>query len=373
MKICLDARWIFPALSGVGIYTRELIRAWAADPGGHTFILLFNDDEVLRRTAEDTGFAACPAMRVERFPHGVFSAASQLRLPGLLRRLRPDWFFSPNWMIPLLPGSRTRLAVTLHDLIPIVLRDHAPHSRKARLFPLYLGLMRHIARRADLVFTVSEASRRDIHAHLLLASRPGRVRAIHNGVVPCFQPGDAPRSRTLLYVGRFDPYKNVPGLVEAFALARPNLPPGTRLRLVGAPDPRYPQARQTAERLGVSEALDWDEHLDGQGLRLAYQTASALVLASRYVGFGLPVVEAMACGTPVIGSDTPALAEIIGDAGLQVPAGDAPALAAAMVRMMTDEGLRADFSRRGLQRARDFTWAASAAAHLRALAESSDS
>jgi glycosyltransferase involved in cell wall biosynthesis len=184
MRIVIDARWIFEKLSGVGIYTRELIRTFARHDVGHELILLFDQPALLERTRTETGFGDNPRMRAELFPHGVFSPASQLRLGGRLRAWRADWYFSPNWMIPVLPGALrgVKVAVTLHDLIPLVLPGHAPNSLKSRFGFVYRALMRRIARRADVIFTVSEASLRDIATLLLPSGSLTKVVVAPNGV-----------------------------------------------------------------------------------------------------------------------------------------------------------------------------------------------
>jgi glycosyltransferase involved in cell wall biosynthesis len=113
--------------------------------------------------------------------------------------------------------------------------------------------------------------------------------------------------------------------------------------------------------------IEWDENLNGDGLLRAYQTASVLVLASNYEGFGLPVVEAMACGTPVICSNVSSLPEVAGDAAVLVPPRDPAALAAAMVGVLNEPVRWQDLSERGLARAKSFTWARSAEIHLNAM------
>jgi alpha-1,3-rhamnosyl/mannosyltransferase len=370
MRIAVDARWIFPQLSGVGVYTRELLRAWAQAATGPEFLVIFADAEREAETRAFAGLDGHPRFRTAVFPHGVFSLASQWRLPGWLRRHRVDWFFSPNWMVPVLPGLGRgfRVAVTLHDLIPVVLRDHAPASRKARAFPVYLGLLRWIARRADRLFTVSEASRADILRHLLRAGAADRITVAYNGVSPRFTPNPAVARRpVILYVGRFDPYKNVPSLVEAFARACPRLPPDVRLRLVGNPDPRYPETAQAIARSGRADRIDWDAGIRGGDLPEVYQSATVLVQPSRYEGFGLPVVEAMACGTPVICTTAASLPEIAGDAARLVPTGDGEALTEAIVQAFRDPAWRAQASERGLRQAARFSWSTSAQQHLAAL------
>ncbi len=362
MNIVIDARWIFKERSGIGIHTRELAAALARLAPMHHFTLLFQNVELLERTRDEAGLAAFPNVKCVVFPCGIFSAGNQLLLPRLLRRLKADVFHSTNYMIPLRAfprGKRGRTAcvVTLHDLIPLVLPDHAPRSKKARLMPVFKALMREVVRRADAILTVSESSRRDVIQHL--GANPERVHCTYNGVSPRFSPppGDAgERSPIVLYVGRLDPYKNVPALVEAFARVRDELPPKARLRIVAPDDPRYPEARRTVQRLQLGPHVDWVTDASGEQLVEEYRRAAVLVLASKYEGFGLPVVEAMACGTPVICSTTSSLPEVAGTAGWLVRPGDPRALADALVQVVGSPDLRRAMSSAGLAQARHFSW-----------------
>ena len=362
MNIVLDARWIFKERSGIGIHTRELAAALARLAPMHHFTLLFQDQALLERTRGEAGLAAFPNVECVVFPCGIFSAKSQLLLPGLLRRLKADVFHSTNYMIPLRPFPRGRLGriacvVTLHDLIPLVLPDHAPRSKKARLMPVFKALMREVVRRADAILTVSESSRRDVIQHL--GANPSLVHCTYNGVSPRFSPpsGDAgERAPLVLYVGRLDPYKNVPALVEAFARVREQLPPKARLRIVAPEDPRYPEARQAVQRLQLGTHVDWVTNASGDALVEEYRRAAVLVLASKYEGFGLPVVEAMACGTPVICSTTSSLPEVAGTAGWLVRPGDPRALSDALVQVVGSPDLRRGMSAAGIAQARHFSW-----------------
>jgi len=363
MRVAIDARWIFREISGIGRYTQELLQALAEVDPETDYRLLFCDPEVRDRVMGLDAIRAAPRMRAETIPWGLFSPLGQLRLPGWLRRQRIDLFHSTNYMIPLAafpprrPG-RVRCAVTLHDLIPLVFPDHAPRSKKARLFPLYRWLMREGGRRADLILTVSESSRRDILEHLAIpAAEAGKVTVTPEGVSPGYQAGPEPApGQTFLYVGRFDPYKNVPLLVEAFARVRAR-EPGARLRLIGPPDPRYPEARDTARRLGLGdEVVTWQGYVDHEELVRAYRDARALVLPSTYEGFGLTVLEAMACGTPVICSNVSSLPEVAGDAACLIDPRDPVALAEAMLELLRNPAEAARLRAAGLERVRAFTW-----------------
>lgn len=381
MKIAIDARWILPRISGIGAYTRELLRALARLDSGHAFTVFFDRADVLNRTAREADLLGRPRFTLRVLPWTVFAPASQLHLPALLRNEQFDVFHSPNYMIPLLafprrrPG-RTRAVVTIHDVIPLLIPDHAPRSRKSRFFFLYRALMAEIARRADAIIAVTEASRADCLAPLRIpAGRAGMVHAVPNGVSERFAPpanGVAPRRspddrttpRECLYVGRADPYKNLTGLLQAFARARAGLPFPFKLVMAGPRDDRYPEAPELARKLGVSDHVEWTGYLSDAELVRRYQTADLLCLPSRYEGFGLPVAEAMACGTPVVCGTAAALREIASGAALFADPDDWDGLAAGMRDILTQPALAARLARAGLERAASFTWARTAARTL---------
>lgn len=379
MRIGIDARWIFDQPSGIGIYTRELIRALAESDSSNDYVLFFNDHALEARTAEETGFLSNPRFTTQRLNYGLFSLRGQLLLPGLFRRLNLDVFHSTNYMIPLLafPSSRnggTAAVVTIHDAIPLKFPDHAPRSRKARFFFIFKRVMREVGQRADMILTVSATSRADLITHLHLSSdAASRVEAIYNGVSPRFTPPpfsstprDPRRVRQLLYVGRADPYKNLEMLIQAFAELQRNAPFPVRLRLAGALDPRYPQAPELARDLGINESIDWIEKLSPDELVRTYREADVLVMPSRYEGFGLPVAEAMACGTPVVCGRCGALEEVGGDAVLFADPNNAHDITQQLQRVLSDAALAAELSRKGPIRAARFNWRLTAAATLKA-------
>jgi glycosyltransferase involved in cell wall biosynthesis len=364
-RIAIDARWIFEDISGIGQYTRELIRGLARLDADVEWLLLFSNPRVASAMkAPAFGLADRPNVRFHDLPYDLFTAANQLRLGADLRRLDVDLYHSANYLIPFAPfpkgrAGRIRCAITLHDLIPLLFPHFTPRAKKTRFHAVFRRVLREAAGRADLILTPSECSRRDVLDRLgAPAGDPDRVRSIPEGVDARYSVDASVRREpgTILFVGRFDPYKNLAGLIRAFARVRSGPCPAARLVVIGRPDPRYPEAQHLARELGVEDAVEWRGYVDGDDLVRAYRQCAAYALLSHYEGFGLPVLEAMACGAPVLCSDRASLPEVAGDAARLVDPDDLDACAAALTAVLTDDALAADLSRRGMERAASFTW-----------------
>ncbi|MCS7283680.1 MAG: glycosyltransferase family 4 protein, partial [Anaerolineae bacterium] len=266
-------------------------------------------------------------------------------------------YHSPYYLMPYRPGVPTVL--TVYDVIP--LKFPAQSTFQARmLFRWTMGMALHAAR---LVVAISEATARDLAHHFPVA--PGRMTVISLAADPIFSPRplaevDALRRRYglpesfVLYVGSNKPHKNLARLVEAWAQTTDSGICST-LVIAGPWDPRYPEPRRRAEQLGL-ENIRWLGPIPEADLPALYSAATLFVFPSLYEGFGLPVLEAMACGVPVVCSNTSSLPEVAGDAALLVDPTDARALAGAIERVLTDEALRASLRARGLERARQFAW-----------------
>ena len=377
MRICIDARWIFREISGIGLYTRELVTALAEMDSQNEYLLIFSDADLLQRTVTEARLTDKPNFHAEVVPWRLFSVGSQLRLPGWLRSRGINVFHSSNYMIPFLAFPRRRphairCVVTIHDLIPLLFPHYTPRALKTRLLFLFRAILRAVTARADKVLTVSDSSRADI---LRLLGAPAgderNVIAIPNGVAAQFKPAQLPQNspKRILFVGRFDPYKNVIGLLAAFDQLRKMMPGRARLVIAGASDPRYPEALAFARQHDLEKDIEWLGYVSGPQLVATYQQADVFVLPSRYEGFGLPVVEAMACGTPVVCSNVSSLPEIAGDAALQVAPDDVAGLAQALRRVLEEPELAATLRQKGLVRAAAFSWRRTAELTLRAYAE----
>ncbi|MDZ4199714.1 MAG: glycosyltransferase family 1 protein [Kiritimatiellia bacterium] len=320
IKVVLDARWIPPQLSGIGLYTTELIRALAAEAGEFQIVLLFHRDDMRRRVMEETGADRVEWMSYQLLRWSAEHPVSQLALPGLLRKLNARIYHSPNYLIPLAAfhsgrSGPIRCVATLHDLIPLRFPEYTPRALKTRFRWIFREVLNACVTRMDLVLAPSVATQRDLQDCLGLS--PNRIRVTPEASGPQFSPDPAcPREpMEILYVGRSDPYKNITGLIEALILLRQEGLPA-RLRILGEPDPRYPEARNRSAAAGLGDAVRWDGYASGAELVAAYRRAAVFVQPSRMEGFGLPVLEAMGCGTPVACSNRGSLPEVAGDAAL---------------------------------------------------------
>ncbi len=301
----------------------------------------------------------------------------QVTFPHACRRERVDLlhvpYFAPPWR------ADVPVVVTIHDLIPLLL----PAYRGSALVRGYTHAMARAARRATHVLTDSQASARDITR--LLGIPADRIAVIYLAADeryrPLSQADCAPvlqrlcvRQPYLLYLGGFDVRKNLAGLLAAWAHARDRLG-DTRLVIGGrlpATDSAFaPDPRRLAQQLGAVDGVCYSGWVDEADKPALYAGATAFVFPSHYEGFGLPVLEAIACGTPAIVGAGSSLEEIAGPGGLVVDPTDTSALAEALVSVVTDAALRVDLAARGLAHAHTFSWDATArqtlAAYERAL------
>ena len=285
----------------------------------------------------------------------------QVTLPRALRRDGVDVFLSPYYKRPL--AAPCPSVVTIHDLFFIGYPGRARPLRDA----LLTALARVYARGAAAVIADSEHSRREIVARLGLPA--ARVSVIPVALGREFAPG-APTpaqraryglgSRYALYVGNFLPHKNLPRLLRAWAALPAPLRATHRLVLAGGARAGRPALAALAAALGLDGAVVFAGLVADEDLPALYGGAAALVQPSLEEGFGLPALEAMACGAPVVASRRGALPEVVNDAGLLVDPEDERALAAALARVLGSEDERAALRRRGLARAAEFSAARTA-------------
>src|SRR5919199_6225574 len=280
---------------------------------------------------------------------------------GIVRagtRERVDLLHSPYWSNPL--WSPWPTVVTVHDVIQFVLPEYAWR----KISRLYFGLVSRAARRADAVITVSECSKRDIVK--LLGLPPERIHVIGNAVDESFYPvRDAwllaavrerygIGARYILYFGGFDMRKNVPRIIEAYAELPEALRREYQLVIAGRYQylghPLYPDPRETVRRLGLDGQVVFTGQFREQDKAPLLSAATIFAFPSLYEGFGIPVLEAMACGTPVVTSNLSALPEVAGDAGLLVDPYDPEAICAALAELLETNERRGGLAHRGPER-----------------------
>jgi len=365
MLIGIDAsRTVTRQPTGTEHYARGLIRALVELGTPHRLRLYFNTPppEGLFPRSEGVEQRVMPWPRLW----------THLRLALELVRHPPDVLFVPSHVLPLVcpvPG-----VVTVHDLGYLAYPE--AHTRFDRWY-LDWTTRRHTRVAAHLLAD-SEATKRDLVRHY--GADPQRITVVYPGLDPLFRPVEDPerlaavRQRYrlaqayVIHVGTLQPRKNLLRLLEAIDGLPRRLPSGRpvpQLVLVGKRGWLAEPIVARAE--GMGERVRLLGHVERADLPALISGARALVMPSLYEGFGFPVLEAMACGTPVVAANTSSLPEVAGDAALLVDPHDAEALAEALARVLTDDALRRTLRRRGLQRARRFTWQAAAEKVLRVL------
>jgi glycosyltransferase involved in cell wall biosynthesis len=362
MRILVDLRSLETASGarGIGRYTRELAVALRKGaPSGWEIAGLSWNGLGKELGLEDLRYPG---------PRRGITIVDRFVLPGLLARGRFDLYHATAYALPARRPARSAYVLTIYDLIA----DLRPDVFTLRQRLAFRRTFRS-SRSADRVLTISETTRRDLLMGYSLD--PARVVAIPIGVSTAFldgageggPPSGFPRP-FLLYVGGLDPLKNVPFLVEVLDRLRRE-EPGMRLVVAGEAGPRRDDLLERARRLGLGDHVLAPGFIDDRRLTAAYREAAAFVFPSRYEGFGLPPLEAMAAGCPVVSTTAGALAEVLGDAAIFASPEDAGGWAAAVVGLLKEAPARARLIERGRARAAGFTWERTARATLAAYEE----
>ncbi len=354
VPIAFDARYITAEPSGIGQMGLEVLRGLAGLSGRPRLkVLVHGHTSLPADLLEQEHLAFCP---LPWDPHGL---ANQLLLPRRLRRLAIRLLHSVDCFAPLAAFGVIQV-VNVHDMIPLACRERLGRGFKAR-FPWAWKRWLHLqCLRARRVVTVSRHSAADLTQRLGID--PGKVRVIYNPVRE-WQHWERPgrlreefglRGRVVSYVGRQEPYKNLVSLVRAMRIVVQQVPDEElKLVIAGSPDERYPEARHEAARLGLDGRVLFTGYLDDARLGALYQTSDVFVFPSLYEGFGLPPLEAMRFGTPVVAGIRTAPPEVLGDAALAVDTRDPRAIAAGILDILRDTTLANRLRRAGrLQSAR---------------------
>jgi len=356
MRIALDARKLRDF--GIGTYIRNLVVELARLDQTTEYVLLCKPEDIERMPK------LAPNFRIVAERAKLYSIGEQIRVPMALAREHVQLLHEPHYTLPRL--TRCRSVVTIHDCIHLMFPKALPN----RLAYAYArASIWSAARQADRVLTVSEASKRDILRFVDVP--PEKVAVIYNAIDERFlrAPDEAQmelvRQRYqlndpfILYVGNIKPHKNVERLIDAFGRARVGGLEHLRLVIVGDEISKYPALRQAVHRHRLDKHVRFLGFQPSDTLASFYRLARAFVFPSLYEGFGLPPLEAMACGTPVVTSNVSSLPEVAGDAAVLVDPHDADEIAAAIRRVVTDEPLRASLIEKGAARARTFSWSES--------------
>jgi alpha-1,3-rhamnosyl/mannosyltransferase len=355
---------------GIGSYIRNLLEAISRRPEAERYRFRI----YARRADRDSMPQLAANFEIVDEDSPGYSFAELTGFAFRLFRDRLDLFHATHYVLPPL---RSRAVVTIHDIIHLLYPQFLPN--RAALFYARVMIRRALSR-ADRIITVSYNSKRDLVDYFGIS--PSRVEVIYNGVSARFRP-DLPEEEHarvaskyglsrpyLLFLGGERPHKNVQNVVRAFAEARRSRPDLPHVLVLAGPMPKN-SARIDAliAALDVGSALVRPGRIAEEDLPGLFAGADALLYPTLYEGFGLPVVESMACGTPVLTSSTSALQEIAGGYAYLVDPLDVDAIARGIIALTTDPKVRADFIELGRKRALDFSWDKAAERTLEVYAE----
>lgn len=357
LHIAIDARRLRDF--GIGTYVRSLVQALATLDHETRYTLVLAPDEVRTLSGLPDNFETAVYARRDS------STLDHAAFPLLLHRIAPDLVHIPLNRVPLL--MMRPYVVTVHDMANILFEEGRSGFRmQLRRYRFRRGLAR-----ARSVITVSDATRRDVENQMRIPHE--RIHRVYNAPDPGFYTNGGPSDRArimeryqirypfLLYAGNIRLHKNVPRLVEAFAVLREQLashPVFSELRLViiGDTIAQNPSVRQAVIKSRVEHLVRFLGFVPFETLRAFYESAAAFVFPSRYEGFGLPPVEAMACGTPVVASNVSSMPEVLGDAAILVNPENVFEIARGIKEALTDEPLRQQLIERGRAQAARFSW-----------------
>jgi len=368
LKIVIDVRRIRDF--GIGTYIRNLVRELARLDRENQYLLVFLPADQAELPGLPANFTRVFHDRPDSDPRNDFT------FRFFLGRFSPDLVHLPVQKVPWL--MRRPYVVTIHDLSSLLYAEGPGWRRNWDLYRMRRGLLG-----AARIIAVSSATRRDVET--LLGIPPDRIRQIYEAPDPRFlerhrlgeqggawsAEGEAILERYqvhypfILYAGTIRPQKNIPRLVEAFAVVRGDLENhpvyrDLRLIIIGDEISKHPSVRRAVIETRVEDAVRFLGFVPVSTLRVFYEAAAAFAFPSLYEGFGLPPLEAMACGTPVVASNLSSLPEVVGDAAVLVNPENVFDIARGLREVLRDEERRKILIQRGFQQVRRFNWAEAA-------------
>jgi glycosyltransferase involved in cell wall biosynthesis len=360
LRIAVNTRFLLPdrPLEGIGRYTHELVQRMVERHPQHEFVLLF-DRPFDRRFVYGPNVTPVVLRPPARHPV-LWYLWFEWAVPAALRRHRADVFFSPDSYLSL--ASPVPTVLTVHDVVPLQMPDQIPLA--PRLF--YRHFLPRYIRRAEAIVTVSDYTRRSIGEAVGIST--DKIEVVYNGISGHFRPEPDPTGRTLLrqkwtdgrpyflYTGAIHPRKNVPRLLRAFDRFKSATGAPALLLLAGRFAWQTGEVRAAYEAATHRDDIRFLDYVPDDQLRHLMAGALALTYLSLSEGFGLPLVEAMQCDTPVVCSDTTALPEVAGDAALLVDPHDEQAIADALKNMWENPELRHDLVKKGRIQRQKFSW-----------------
>jgi alpha-1,3-rhamnosyl/mannosyltransferase len=351
MRIVIDARMVTGKDYGIGRYVYNLLENMIVLNRQDKFTLLVNDDFLLPLVKNSSNF------KLLKVGIKWLSLEEQVRIPMVVKRLRPDLFHAASFAVPLIQPCRT--IVTIYDLIHLVFPEH--YTWLHRFY--FQVVLRQALRSVSKIITISESSKNDLISYyglpkskieVVFPAVEDRFKPIADrGVIAAFKKKHGLPEHFVLYVGNRKKHKNLSGLLAAYARFCEQDKGPHYLVLSG---PKEEVTAALARRYRIEDRLVYAQKFADDELPLMYNSADIFVFPSFYEGFGLPVLEAMACGLPVITSNVSSLPEVAGDAGILVDPYDVAGLAAVIKRVVSDPALAQSMREKGLRQAGGFSW-----------------
>lgn len=355
MQVGIDSRAaIWYRGTGMGTYTYQLIRNIYLIEKKNQYHFFLPNEKFQGVDPLNSGVFQSIAQTKDKFWEAV--AAENIDPQGM------DIYHVPQNGIGLPKIKRCPTVVTVHDLIPYIL----PETVGPAYLKIFKQEMPRILSEADHVITVSQHSRNDLIKIMKLP--PEKISVIYEAPESTYRKVNKEISKQrlqnkygitdpyLLYLGGFSPRKNLNGLVKAYAQLKKELAKPPKLVIIGRHSPSFPPLAALVAKLGLEKDVLFPGFAPVQDLPFLYNAAELFIYPSFYEGFGLPPIEALACGTPTIVSNISSLPEVVGDAALKVDPHSQQAMTQAMYRLLTEEDLRRDLIKKGMRRSEEFSW-----------------
>jgi len=359
MKIIIDGRLILPEMTGIGRYLISLITALRVIPGDETFQVWLQSNLPGSHPVWRLGDERI-SLRQKDFNHMV--PEQQWKVPIELARSNHDLFHYPHFDLPFL--SQGPLVITIYDLKYIAHPFYFPHHSHGKRLIIRL-MMGYSLRRAERVIVISQKTKEDIEKNFMIDA--SKIDVIPLGIDNTFFMRNSPddlidiRKRYgiirpyFLFVGEMRPHKNIIGVINAYHHYVKHCSGEHHLVISGKRYSDYVEPEMLVETLGIKEKVHF-VHITDSDLPVVYQAADVFITLSKYEGFGLPVLEAMASGTPVVASNTTSIPEVVGAAGILVNPDDQNQVIQALSDVIPDGRRRETMIQAGLDRVKEFSW-----------------
>lgn len=365
MLISIDARgatWY--AGTGIGTYTRQVLRHLLAIDKVNSYYLFWSGRDYETVSSYPNVKVSISSRKHHRF-------WEQYYIPDILKNRKINLYHIPQNGIGLPQNKSTLYVATIHDLIPYIM----PETVGRGYLTKFISQMPHIISSVDMIITVSEWSKKDIMR--VFDVPDDKIAVTHLAADDIFAPMDKEVCTSfikqkygidrnmILYLGGFSPRKNVKSILVAFSMIYEGLSKDYKIVIIGSAKDDHQFLTKLAQSLGIGDRVFFTGYVPYEDLPYFYNGADVFVYPSLYEGFGLPILEAISCGTPTITSNVSSIPEVAGDGALLINPFDTEELAKAIVEVLEDSSLKAELISRGFERASFFSWEKTASQTLK--------